>query len=64
MDATEVPPGECVAFQRQCFALLFQGPKAEDHGDTDFSGRASTWHAGEMVLTRVGATPSARRTPS
>jgi AraC-like DNA-binding protein len=56
MDTSEVAAGERVAFWRGWIAQLFQGLKADEYGDADFSGRASTWHAGEVVLTRLEAT--------
>ena len=56
MDTAEVAAGERVAFWRGWIAQLFQGLKADEYGDADFSGRVSTWHAGEVVLTHLEAT--------
>jgi AraC-like DNA-binding protein len=56
MDTSAVAAGERVAFWRGWIGQLFQGLKSEEYGDTDFSGRASTWHAGEVVLTHLEAT--------
>ncbi|MCW5637083.1 MAG: helix-turn-helix domain-containing protein [Rubrivivax sp.] len=56
MDTAEVAPGERVAFWRHWVAGLFQGLRSEEYGDTGFSGRASTWHAGDVVLTHLEAT--------
>jgi AraC-like DNA-binding protein len=56
MDTAEVPACERVAFWRGFIAQLFQGLKSDEYGDSDFSGRASTWHAGEVVLTHLEAT--------
>ncbi|MBL8324237.1 MAG: helix-turn-helix domain-containing protein [Rubrivivax sp.] len=56
MDTREVAAGERVAFWRGWISQLFQGLKADEYGDADFSGRASTWHAGEVVLTHLEAT--------
>jgi AraC-like DNA-binding protein len=56
MDTAEVAAGERVAFWRGWIANVFQGLKADEYGDADFSGRASTWHAGEVVLTHLEAT--------
>jgi AraC-like DNA-binding protein len=56
MDTSTVAAGERVAFWRGWIGQLFQGLKSEEYGDTDFSGRASTWHAGDVVLTHLEAT--------
>ncbi len=56
MDTDEVASGERVALWRDWLAQVFQGLKADEYGDTDFNGRASTWRAGEVVLTRLEAT--------
>ena len=56
MDTAEVGAGERVAFWRGWLATLFQGLAADEYGDADFAGRASTWHAGDVVLTRLEAT--------
>jgi AraC-like DNA-binding protein len=56
MDTAEVSGGERIAFWRGWVAQLFQGLKSDEYGDADFSGRASTWHAGDVVLTRLEAT--------
>jgi AraC-like DNA-binding protein len=56
MDTADVAPGERLAFWRGWIASVFQGLKADEYGDTDFSGRASTWHAGDVVLTHLEAT--------
>ena len=56
LDTDDVAAGERVALWRSWLAGVFQGLKGDEYGDTDFSGRASTWHAGEVVLTHLEAT--------
>jgi AraC-like DNA-binding protein len=56
MDTSTSAAGERVAFWRGWIGQLFQGLKSDEYGDTDFSGRASTWHAGDVVLTHLEAT--------
>ncbi|MCZ8029683.1 MAG: helix-turn-helix domain-containing protein [Rubrivivax sp.] len=56
MDTAEVDPGERAAFWCDRIARLFQGLKSDQYGDADFSGRASTLRAGDVVLTHLEAT--------
>ena len=56
MDTAEVDPGERAAFWCDWIARLFQGLKSDQYGDADFSGRASTLRAGDVVLTHLEAT--------
>jgi AraC-like DNA-binding protein len=56
MDTGQVDAGERTAFWADWLARLFQGLKSDQYGDTDFSGRASTLHAGDVVLTHLEAT--------
>lgn len=56
MDTSTVPPAERVAHWRGFIGRLFHGLKSEEYGDTDFDGRARTFHAGDLVLTRLEAT--------
>jgi AraC-like DNA-binding protein len=56
MSTDEVAAPERVAFWGEWIARLFQGLKSDQYGDTDFSGRASTLHAGDVVLTHLEAT--------
>ena len=55
MSTDDVAPAERVAFWGDWIARLFQGLKSDVYGDTDFDGRASTVHAGDVVLTRLAA---------
>jgi AraC-like DNA-binding protein len=56
MNTEEVAAHERVAFWRDWLGRLFQGLRSDEYGDTDFRGRASTLHAGEVVLTHLEAT--------
>jgi AraC-like DNA-binding protein len=56
MNTDEVPPRERVGFWRDGIARLFQGLQSDEYGDTDFSGRSRTLHAGDVVLTHLEAT--------
>jgi len=56
MNTDEVAPHERVAFWGDWLGRLFQGLKSDEYGDTDFHGRASTLHAGDVVLTHLEAT--------
>jgi AraC-like DNA-binding protein len=56
LDTDSVTPAERTALWRDWLARLFQGLRSQEYGDTDFHGRASTLHAGNVVLTRLEAT--------
>ncbi len=56
MNTDEVAAPDRVAFWGDWLGRLFQGLKSDEYGDTDFSGRASTLHAGDIVLTHLEAT--------
>ena len=56
MNTDEVAPHERAAFWGDWLGRLFQGLKSDEYGDTDFQGRASTLHAGDVVLTHLEAT--------
>lgn len=56
MDTGEVAASERSAFWAEWLARLFQGLESDEYGDADFSGRARTLHAGEVVLTQLEAT--------
>jgi len=56
MNTDEVAADERVAFWGDWLGRLFQGLKSDEYGDTDFHGRASTLHAGDVVLTHLEAT--------
>ncbi len=56
MDTAEVAAADRTAFWCDWIARLFQGLKSDQYGDTDFSGRASTLRAGDVVLTHLEAT--------
>jgi AraC-like DNA-binding protein len=55
MNTDEVVPAERVAFWSDWIARLFQGLQSDQYGDADFDGRASTLHAGDVVLTHLEA---------
>jgi AraC-like DNA-binding protein len=55
MDTDQVAPAERETFWADWIARLFQGLKSDAYGDADFDGRASTVHAGEVVLTHLAA---------
>ncbi len=50
-----VPPAERGSFWADCITRLFNGLKSDHYGDTDFDGRMTTLHAGDVVLTRLEA---------
>jgi AraC-like DNA-binding protein len=56
MNTDEVAARDRVAFWGDWVGRLFQGLKSDEYGDTDFHGRASTLHAGDVVLTHLEAT--------
>jgi len=56
MDTADVAAGERLGLWRHWLAGVFQGLKSDEYGDTGFSGRASTWQAGDVVLTHLEAT--------
>ena len=56
MDTADVAPAERVGVWTEWIARLFQGLQSDQYGDTDFSGRARTLHAGSVVLTHLEAT--------
>jgi AraC-like DNA-binding protein len=56
MDTDAVPQAERSGFFADWIARMFQGLKTDTYGDTRFDGRATTVHAGEVVLTRLEAT--------
>jgi AraC-like DNA-binding protein len=56
MNTDEVAAHERAAFWGDWLGRLFQGLKSDEYGDTDFHGRASTVHAGDVVLTHLEAT--------
>jgi AraC-like DNA-binding protein len=56
MSTDDVPAAERGAFFSDWIARLFQGLKNDNYGDADVSGRASSHHAGEVVLTHLEAT--------
>ena len=65
LDTDTVARGERLGFWRDWLARLFQGLQSDEYGDTDFEGRATTLHAGDVVLTRLAATRHrVRRSPS
>ena len=56
MDTSSVPAPERTAFWSDWLSRLFQGLTSDQYGDADFSGRARTLHAGDVVLTHLAAT--------
>jgi AraC-like DNA-binding protein len=56
MDTNAVPESERCGFFADWIGRMFQGLKADTYGDTRFDGRATTLHAGDVVLTRLEAT--------
>jgi AraC-like DNA-binding protein len=50
-----VPAPERGAFWADCIHRVFHGLKSDHYGDTDFDGRMTTLHAGDVVLTRLEA---------
>lgn len=55
MSTDQVARGERVGFWADRIARLFQGLRSDVYGDTDFDGRMTTLHAGDVVLTRLEA---------
>jgi AraC-like DNA-binding protein len=55
MNTDQVPARERAAFWGDWIDRLFHGLKSDLYGDTDFDGRMSTLHAGDVVLTRLEA---------
>ncbi len=57
MNTDAVAAPERAAFWSDWIARLFQGLRSDQYGDdADFSGRASTLRAGDVVLTHLAAT--------
>jgi len=56
MDTDPIAAADRGAFWGDWIARLFQGLKSDQYGDADFQGRASTLHAGDVVLTHLQAT--------
>ena len=50
-----VAPAERGSFWAECVSRVFHGLKSDLYGDSDFDGRMSTLHAGDVVLTRLEA---------
>ena len=50
-----VPPAERGGFWADCISRVFHGLKSDHYGDSDFDGRMTTLHAGDVVLTRLEA---------
>ena len=55
MDTDLVAPAERSGAWGDWIARLFHGLKNDCYGDTDFDGRMTTLHAGDVVLTRLEA---------
>ncbi|RZU00924.1 helix-turn-helix domain-containing protein [Rivibacter subsaxonicus] len=55
INTDQVAAAERVGFWTECIARLFSGLRSDLYGDTDFDGRMSTLHAGDVVLTRLEA---------
>lgn len=55
MSTDQVSASERAGFWSDWISRLFCGLKSDLYGDTDFEGRMSTLHAGEVVLTRLEA---------
>jgi AraC-like DNA-binding protein len=55
MSTDQVAPIERVGFWSDWVNRLFCGLKSSQYGDTDFDGRMSTVHAGDVVLTHLAA---------
>jgi AraC-like DNA-binding protein len=55
MSTDQVPPAARVGFWGDWVNRLFSGLKSDLYGDTDFDGRMTTVHAGDIVLTRLEA---------
>lgn len=55
MNTDHVVASERVAFWGDWIARLFQGLQSDVYGDSDFDGRMTRLHAGDVVLTRLEA---------
>ena len=55
MSTDQVAPAERAACWADWIDRLFHGLKSDLYGDTEFDGRLSTLHAGDVVLTRLEA---------
>jgi AraC-like DNA-binding protein len=55
MSTDEVAPAERAGFWGDWIGRMFQGLKSDVYGDVDFDGRATTLHAGDVVLTHLEA---------
>jgi AraC-like DNA-binding protein len=55
MSTDQVPPAARAGFWGDWVNRLFCGLKSDLYGDTDFEGRMTTVHAGDIVLTRLEA---------
>ena len=51
----DVAPAERGSFWADCVSRVFHGLKSDHYGDSDFDGRMSSLHAGDVVLTRLEA---------
>jgi AraC-like DNA-binding protein len=56
MNTDDVSRAERSGYWHAWLARLFQGLQSDEYGDLDFDGRATTLHAGDVVLTRLAAT--------
>ena len=55
MSTDQVAPSERAGFWSDWVNRLFCGLQSSQYGDTDFDGRMSTVHAGDVVLTHLAA---------
>jgi AraC-like DNA-binding protein len=55
MNTDDVDAHERAGFFGDWIARLFQGLRNDTYGDTDFDGRMTSFHAGEVVLTHLAA---------
>lgn len=55
MNTDQVAAGERAAYWSDWIDRLFHGLKSDLYGDTEFDGRMTTLHAGDVVLTRLEA---------
>ena len=55
MNTDQVAPSERAAYWSDWIDRLFHGLRSDLYGDTDFDGRMTTLHAGDVVLTRLEA---------
>jgi AraC-like DNA-binding protein len=53
MSTDQVAPAERIGFWSDWIDRLFCGLQSDLYGDTEFDGRMSTVHAGDIVLTRL-----------